>query len=292
MLSIEAIVNLLNDQGKGYKCPPFIAKWRGVYYGMSLHTTGACPAFRILNPGANAAYRTRSRGTNAGYTYPVGFYGWEYQQIFELYLLNRHPREADDTFQWRLSQYRPYTRTPFQKCMDVVSGAIFQDSNYSISLENKDDADYIFGPNFNGYDLISYVRNNLQWICEDPNGVFVTIPKEPGYATTTSQIEPRVYFIPSKDIIAYNDDEIIFNIRDMAWVVNNIGYFRFQKDTKTNKYIHVDEPNGYYAHLLGRMPCVIAGGIWNTQGWYDSWLNAAKAVADDFVSNKLSLIHI
>ena len=290
MLSVDAVIDLLNDQGKGYKCPPFINKWRGVYYGMSLHTTGACPAFRILNPGAK--YGTdgaggKGRTPQAGWTYPVGFYGWEYQQLFEIYLLNRHPREADETFQWRLSQYRPYTRTPFQMCMDVVAGAIFQDSNFNVTLEDVNDAAYINGNNFNDMDLISYIKSNFQWICEDPNGRFVTIPKEPYYATTTDKIEPRVYFIPSKNIISITDDEMIFNIHDIAWVANNIGYFRFKKDPNTGQYIHMDAANGgYYAHMMGRYPSVIAGGKWNTQGWFDSWLNAAKAVADDFVSSK------
>lgn len=289
MLSVSAIIDLLNDQGKGFKTPPFINKWRGVYFGMSLHTTGACPAFRILKPGANYENTGKNgpRAPRAGWTYPVGFYGWEYQQLFEIYLLNRHPREADETFQWRLSQYRPYTRTPFQKCMDVVSGAIFQDGNYSLTLDNADDASYIDGNNFNDHDLIGYIKNNFQWICEDPNGRFIVIPKEPYYATTTSKIEPRVYFIPSKNIISITDDEIVFNIRDIAWVANNIGYFRFKKDPATDKYIHIDGSyGGYYAHMFGRVPNIVAGGVWNTQGFYDSWLNAAKAIADDFVSSK------
>lgn len=287
MLSIQGILNLLND--KNYKVPPFISKWRGVYYGMSLHTTGACPAFRILKEGANQGNSKLIKDFKGGWIYPVNFYGWQYQQLFELYLLNRHPREPEETFQWRLSQYKPYTRTPFQKCMEVVSGAIFQDSNYSVVMEDKDDNDYIWGANFNNKTLIDYIKSNFQWICEDPNGVFVTIPAEPYYATTTSSIQPRVYFIPSKDIIALTDDEIIFNIRDIAWVVNNIGYFRFQKSNETGKYIHIDgDKGGFYAHLLGRIPMIMAGGIWNTQGFYDSWLNAAKAVADDFVTNKSS----
>lgn len=285
MLSINAIIDLLND--KSYKCPPFINKWRGIYYGMSLHTTGACPAFRLLNNNAPRSNRNGDKSSQAGWIYPTGFYGRAYQEIFEVYLLNRHPREADETFQWRLSQYRPYTRTPFQKCMEVVSGAIFQDSNYAVVVDNADDAAYIQGNNFNGMDLVSYIKNNFQWICEDPNGRFVTIPKEPYYATTTSKIEPHVYFIPSKDIISMSDDEIIFNIRDIAWVVNNIGYFRFKISPDTGKYIHIDEANGgFYAHMMGRMPNIIAGGKWNTQGFFDSWLNAAKAVADDFVSSK------
>lgn len=288
MLSVQAIIELLNSQGKGYKTPPFLVKWRGIYFGMSLHTTGACPAFRLLNNGA-AGKAKQDRQNRAGWIFPTNFYGWQYQQLFELYLLNRHPREAEETLQWRLSQYRPFQREPLLKCMNIIIGALFQDSNYSIKLEDKDDNDYIWGNNFNGMNLIDYVKSNFQWIVDDPNGRFITIPKEPYYATTTSKIEPRVYFIPTKDIISLTDDEIIFNIYDIAWVINNQGYFRFKKDAN-GQYIHIDEAHGgYYAHMMGRQPNIVAGGNWNTQGFYEGWLNAAKPVLDESVGSRSSL---
>jgi hypothetical protein len=291
MLSVPALLDLLND--KNYKTPPFIVKWRGVYFGMSLHTTGACPAFRLLSNGnfegsngTNSGRGSRSRG---GLIFPVGFYGWQYQDLFEIYLLNRHPREPEETHQWRLSQYRPYQRDPLLKCISIVSGAIFQDGNYGIHMEDQEDNDYIFGNNFNGSSLIGYIIKNFQWICEDPNGIFVTIPKEPYYETTTPRIEPHVYFIPSRDIITITEDEVVFTINDIAWVVNNQYYFRFKKDD-TGKYIHIDhEYGGFFAHMRGKIPYVAAGGIWNTQGFYESWLNAAKAVADDIVSARSAL---
>jgi len=284
MLSIDAVVNLLNDTS--FVTPPFLFKWRDIYYRMSLHTTGACPSFK------NLRYETKqgkawNTGTWVGDTVnPIGWAGLRYDWIFDTFLLNRHPRESEITRQWRKSQYKPYTQAPFQQVIDKAIGTIFADSNYSVKVEDKEDNDYIQGNNFHGKSLVGYMSQQLQAICEDPNGIFVTIPAEPYYNTTTARIEPRVYFIPTRDIIHLTKDEVIFNCMDLAWLVNNIGYFRFEKDD-TDKYIHVDEKyGGYYAHLMGNQPKHFAGGIWNTQGFYESYLKAAQAFADQFVSDR------
>lgn len=52
---------------------------------------------------------------------------------------------------------------------------------------------------------------------------------------------------------------------------------------KDGRYRLVD---GYYAHLLNRLPAYRAGGIRNSKGFRQSWLNAAKPIADEFVGEK------
>lgn len=281
MLTVEQAVEILNN--KSYKLPPFITKWRQNYYGMSLHISGACPSFKSLATG-----RTRQQQSIQfkGMIYPPGYCGLPYQDIFASYLLTQHPREPDDIFNYRLSQYKPYTREPIRRCIDVFKSAIFQDSSYSINIEDKADSDYINGDNFNGMDLVSYLKSNIDWIVEDPNGVFITIPKAAYNETDTEKIEPEVFFIPTKNIIQLSKDEIIFIISDSAWLVNNQDYFKLEKDSK-GKYIAPDKTTGgYYSHQLGRIPHIVAGGVWNTQGWFESWLISCKAIADDFVGVK------
>lgn len=274
MLSIQGVTALLNDSS--YQTPAVIHKWRDVYYGISLHTTGACPSFRQL----------RGDGRAGEVVYPTGYYGPRYDYLFDTYLLNRHPRESEAIRQWRKSQYKPYTQAPFQQVIDITRGAIFQDSNYSISIDDKDDNDYIQGNNFNGKSLPQFISDSFQSICEDPNGFFVVLPAQPHYATTTSRISPKVYFIPSRNIVGIGDDEMIFELGGTVWCVNTIGYFRFEEN-EDGEYEHVDEAyGGYYAHMLGRLPALVAGGIWNTHGFYESWLKAAQAFADEFVSSK------
>lgn len=276
MLDINSVIALLNDPSR--ELPKQVATWRNIYYRMSLHTTGACPAFCVQ--------RYNEDRWIPGTVQPVGWAGLVYDTIFDDILLNRHPREHEVTRQWRKSQYRPWTQAPFQQVIDKATGSIFADNNYTIRIDNKDDDDYINGRNFCNKTLAGYIASQFKAVCEDPNGVFITVPKEPYYATTTTKIEPHVYFIPSRDIMYITKDEIVFNLVDYAWVVNNLGYFRFEKD-EHGKYIHVDEQyGGYYAHLLGRRPIQIAGGIWNTLGYYDSYLKPGQAFADEFVSSK------
>lgn len=273
MLSVEGILNLLNDGTR--REMPFLCKWRDVYYGMSLHIDGACPAFQYL----------RTDSESPIWVYPKNWFGWEYQRLFEVFHFNNFPTEPEITRQWRFSQYKPFTQDPMHRCIQTVIGSIFQDSGYSITVENKDDNEYIWGENFDkNKNLVGYFQDKFQNICNDPNGFFLTIPKEPHYATTTQKIEPHIYFIPSKNILHVTKDEIIFDGWDeYTWAVNGIGYFRFIK--QENKYIHVDEAyGGYYMHLIGRMPLMIAGGMWNTQGFYDSWLTAAKSIADEYIA--------
>lgn len=280
MLSLDGILDFLNNPGyeKGYMQDRRIMNWRRIYYGMSLHMAGVCPVYQYLRGGDNV-YVT---------FYPMGeqFYEWEYQVIFDSQLFSRHPREPELLRQWRLSQYKPFTKSPFKQVVQVTTGAIFQDGNYGITVDDQQDNEYIWGNNFHGKSLAKFVQDKFQSICEDPNGLFVVIPKEPYYATNTPRIEPDVWFIPSKFIRWHSHDEVIFEVDEVHWVVNSIGYFRFAKDER-KKFYNIDgEFGGYYTHNLTHVPNYVAGGVWNTKGFYDSWLDAAKALADEFVSSK------
>jgi len=277
MLSYQGILDFLNDTNR--KCEERIIRWRNVYFDMSLHVDGACPAYQDL-----------SSPNKSCWVFPTNYFGRDYQWIFENRLYSKHPRESKDQRNWRLSQHRPFTQQPFLQVIQVLMGAIFQDSNYSIDIENKDDADYIWGNNFEGKNLVGYISEKFQNICVDPNGVFVVIPKEPYYKTTTERIEPKVVWIPSRFIERRTEDEIIFAYDSYMWCANIYGIFRYEqrKNAKgEDQWVSVDGvTRGYYGHMLMRAPNHVGGGIWNTQGFYESWLHSAKAWADEFVSNK------
>lgn len=240
-----------------------------VYYEMSLHIDGACPA-----------YEDKRYGTMI---YPTNYFGIEYQRIFETSLFSKFPFESEETRNYRMSQYRPQQQEPFLKAIQVIVGAIFQDGNYTVEIDNKRDSDYIWGENFEGKHLISWVSKYFSNICNDPNGYVVVIPKY-SRAETKGDVEPVLWFIPSVDIIYVSDEDLLFKRGDDYWLINKIGYFRYRKDESNNPVLMDD--GGYYAHMLNRLPFRIAGGIWNTQGFYNSWLYAAKAIADEFVGEK------
>lgn len=279
MLSIPEIISLLSgsDYEKAYLKDYRIRHWREVYYGMSLHISGIKPNYQYLRWDGGESY---SRVWYYDFNSP--FYDWEYQFIFDTQLFSRHPREPEVTRQWRLSQYKPFTKAPFKQIIQVTTGALFQDSGYSVTVDDQKDSDYIWGANFHGKPLVKYVEDKFQSICEDPNGFFLVIPKY-SRLETEGQIEPKVRFIPSKYIRFATDDEIIWCEGDVHWVVNRVGYFRFKNID--SKWVNLDgDDNGYFGHGLGHIPAYVAGGNWNARGFYDSWLDSAKAIADEFVS--------
>lgn len=282
MLRLEEAYQIINGS---YTIPSYITqkirRWEDVYYGMSLHMAGVTPRYQSTSPLAKN-----------GYIYPPGYCSERHQALFDNYLLNAHPYENEMTRNWRYSQYKPLTKAPFQQCLQVITGAIFQDSNYTIDLDNRDDNEYIWGNNFHGKNIAAYFAWALQYICEDPNGYFVTLPKEPRYNTTTKKVEPNIWFVKSKDIIWHTEDDFIFLYEHTKWHLNKVGIFRY-KETEPENGVWEPHPEdkihgGYFAHMFDRLPIDVAGGIWNTMGYYDSWFVAAKALADDFIMPKSS----
>jgi hypothetical protein len=279
MLSIPEIIELLSGSTyeKAYLKDYRIRHWREVYYGMSLHISGIRPNYQYLRWDGGDSY---SRVWYYDFNSP--FYDWEYQFIFDTQLFSRHPREPEVTRQWRLSQYKPFTKAPFKQIIQVTTGALFQDSGYSVTIDDQQDNDYIWGGNFNGKTLVKYVEDKLQVICEDPNGLFLVVPRQSRNEAQGDKVEPEVRFIPSKYVRHVTDDEIIWCEDDVHWVVNRVGYFRFKN--VESKWINIDGNDGYFGHGLGHIPAYVAGGNWNARGYFDSWLDAAKAIADEFVS--------
>lgn len=259
-MTTSEVLDLLNNKKKVEKrMKDALDVWREVYYGMSIHTAGIMPQYSI-----------------AGHSCKPRIWCKEWQDIFDYKLFARHPREGN-LRDLRYSMYRPLTKAPLNQCLEVLSGAIFQDSNYHIEIEDKQDNDYIWGNNFHGYDLIGYFANiGINHMAEDPNGVFLRIPK-------AEQIEGRldvdIWFINTKDILFLDATEILFKRDDYAYWVDTETIYRFQYVNK--KY---ENAGGYYAHMLGYLPISIAGGYWNSQGHYDSFLDKAKPLCDEFAS--------
>lgn len=268
MLSILELTDIVNERGKYNDKDLRYNQWRRIYYGMSIHVDGVLPSFILPNG------------------YPYHPMGWThelispYDEIFNLLLLAQYPNEAIETRNYRLSVYRPLTRAPFMQCIQVITGAIFQDSGYSITIEDKSDNDYIWGNNFDGKPLTQYISDSFPSIIEDPNGYFVTVPKvEDG-----RKVESEVWFVFSKQIIYKSDDEIVFINKDTKWVVNRVGYWRYRKSPNSNEWVLI-EPDGYFAHMTGILPALVAGGVWNNQGYYSSWFENAKPVADEYAAS-------
>jgi hypothetical protein len=281
-----AELDVLNLIGGRAKLPPKVEEklnmWRGVYYRMSLHIDGICPAFKSLR--YNERLMTYVLGKK---TFPNNW-SIEYQELFDIYYFSTHPKEPEITRQWRYSQYKPFTQAPFIEAIDIITGAIFQDSGYVVKVDDKEDSEYINGNNFHGKTLVEYLASNFASVCSDPNGYFVFIPTKPRNEFAEGEkITVEICYIFTKQIRYISRDEIIFEHDGYIWNVNKVGYFRYEKGEDGKTWYNVDgENDGYYAHMLEELPIIIGGGKWNAQGFYDSWLMGARPHADEFISGK------
>jgi hypothetical protein len=276
-MSPDKALQIINKTVKlDSKLQRHLEQCKHVYYGMSLHMAGITP--RFTHP------ITRKLISPPCYDTP-------YQYLFDNVLLNRHPREPEELRDYRYSQYRPMTKAPFNQVTEITAAALFQDSNYTLTISDPDDSAYIWDNNFDGYDLIQYFANKgIKYIMEDPNGFFVYVPKYSLYEAQAMQgkLAIDIWFVYSKDII-YTDPtgkSLIFYKDQYVYLIDDRTIWRFtQKELNSKTY--VVDPNakdGYYAHMFGKVPASKAGGVWNTQGYYDSYLDKAKAAADDYIS--------
>lgn len=269
-LNNSTVLGYLNDIIPNPK-KETIRRWRDVFYEISLHTKGARPKFK--DP-------SNDHGVHIT---PPRYLGEEYQSLFDNYLLSRHPRENEVTRNWRYSQYRSFTKAPFGMLTDILRGAIFQDSQYTLTLPDKEDNDYIWNNNFDGRSLISYISEVIvPAVVEDPNGQVVRIPSKPWYEQTASRIEVEVFFVNSKDIVYPGKEDFVFKRGEYAYWITPNSIFRYVQDAGK---LYIPEPKGYYATRLGHLPCTAGGGIWNTEGYYDSYYDKAVAAANEFISS-------
>lgn len=285
MLNESQIIDFLRKNGDPAQTKDRdILNAQQVYFEMSLHIDGVTPPFAHLID--------TKKGWGAEGNLEVFRPNFEfmvrYQNIFDCKLLNRHPRESYHTHQWRLSQYKPFTKRPFAQVIQVVSGAVFQDGNYSIIVENDADNKYIWDNNFEGKSLAGYIREHFQDIGNDPNAYFIVKPVLSAAiyrANPSSPIAPGVFYVPSKRTLMNTPDELIWIDNGVWWVANREVYMRFEK--RDGDIVNIDGKGGfYYYHDLGVVPRVKCGGLRNSQGYFDSWFDAAKAVADEYVSAK------
>jgi hypothetical protein len=276
---IKQVTEILN--GKATLTPlAILTKWKNIYYNVSVHTTGVCPSYYPLR------YDDRTYKAVLGSTLYYPFY-WlypEYDIVFER-LFGMHPREPHATRELRKSMYKPYQQAALSKAMDKCKAIISADNKYTLLVDDKADNDYIWGDNFDGKNLVDFFFWHFKAICEDPNSKFIVRTKKPAKEQNTGKVDVEIVHVPTRRIVYCSDDELIYYEGDnnlYAWYVNGASYLRFKKQ-EDGSYTHMDGRNGYYAHMLGRLPVHTAGGIWNTHGFYDSYIQPAIPFCDDFV---------
>lgn len=263
MYSLEKVAEILNsswnDKPDSYKFG------LSEYYSMTIHTDGILPYYN-----SSSGNRVSMDMRNCP----------EYQYIFDNVLFSRHPRENEKIRNWRYSQYVPQQRDPFLRIISVVNASIFQDTNYSLTIEGKEDEGFVWDKTNSFFQQFSGLSKD---ILTDASGYIVVLP-DISWGDPKRKVKPYLAFAKTPSIKIVTDDEFAFELGDIVWLINKVGYFRFAKNKKTGTYELLDA-DGYYAHLFNTLPIVVAGGIKNEYG-FQSWLISGKPYADEFVSAK------
>ena len=110
------------------------------------------------------------------------------------------------------------------------------------------------------------------------------LPAEPFNATTTPDLRPVLWFVPSVKTYYRDTDDLLFERGDAVWWVTRQAIFRLSKNSE-GQYAF-NGSSAYYAHLFGELPVQVAGGDVNSLGFYESYVDKAKAWADEFISAK------
>ena len=280
---IKKVTDILNGKDK-ITIPAILSKWQNIYYNTSVHTTGVCPSYYPLR--YENVTRIVTLGTSA--VQPIYWIYPQYDIVFER-LFGMHPREPEILRELRKSLYKPYQQAPLTQAMDKCKAIISAENKYTLIVDDQDDNAYIWGNNFDGKNLVDFIFWHWKAICEDPNSLFLVTTDRPAKEMKSGKVTCKIMHIPTRRMYYPSADEIIFyETDDLIWYINGASYLRFERDGSGN-WAHMDGRSGYYAHMLGRLPCHCAGGVWNTHGFYDSYLQPAIPFCDELVGARSDL---
>lgn len=167
---------------------------------VQIHTTGARPAF------------------NAGKTYglqkPKG-YDAKFDVLFATRLLNRHPNESIESYNWRLSVYAPVAKELYDRFLTMCRGTILQPNSFDISVDENTD-EYIKG----GY-LYDVLHRAIPFILENPYGYMAVIESDVREKDPTEPVKPTIVFIPAEKLIMMDDTSCAFYWRGLVVFMDN-----------------------------------------------------------------------
>lgn len=166
------------------------------------------PADYDSRVGASLAVQIHTSGTRPKYT--LNGYGEQpesydprFDNLFKTRLLNRHPNESDDLYNWRLSVYSPISKEISDRFMNHAKGCILQPNNYVISGDDNTQ-EYI-----DSIDLRSLLNTGIEYLFNNPKGLIAVIVEDYDGQQTT-KIKPTIKFIYPGDILMQDSESVAF----------------------------------------------------------------------------------
>ncbi len=154
---------------------------------VQVHSTGARPYF-TLN----------------GKTIHPETYNKKFDDVFRYRLLNRHPNENDEFYNWRLSVYAPIGKELFDRFLEMAKGAILQPNNYSVSVDDPS------GQYINNEFIRITAAKGLEFFLNNPTGYMAVIESDGVEKDQTDSMRPEIVYISCEDVIQLDSESVVF----------------------------------------------------------------------------------
>lgn len=253
--TIAAIKTAVNN--KSMPQPKHYKKWVEASDRISFHAKGVRPIFRKTN---NKGFLLNAIGEQIGKGGAIvtpASYEPKYQYLIDDYILNRHPNESVDYYNWRLSTFPIVAQEIYLNAKQQILGAIFQSSQYC--LESLDEAVDTY---LDSIDFENWVTNVLpELVFTDPYGLCAVIESHLTPFPATEKAEPIVKWVDShcikqykKDVYLLFEDEPTQDRRILIYLDANY-CIKFLETLEKDKF----DVLTWYEHGLNKLPVIENG---------------------------------
>lgn len=158
---------------------------------------GASLAIQVHSTGARPMFTLDKR------TYKPENYHERFDTHFKTRILNRHPNESDESYNWRLSVYSPIAKEIFDRFLNFAKGSILQPNNWAISADEKT-TEYL-----STYSITNCIIEGLEHVLNNPKGFMAVIC--PGYdGLTTTALKPEIVCVAPDQVLMIDSDSVAF----------------------------------------------------------------------------------
>lgn len=204
---------------------------------INLHAKGIRPKFK--NPRINAKYSTN------GWIVPAN-YEERYQYVFDNYILNRHPNEMDEHYQWRLATYPIIAHEVYLKINQQILGSIFQNNQYTLNIVNDKVREWCDKVEFNKV----LTESIPDFIFREYGGLIVINEGHIEEFASDEAALPVLQYVEPKDVVYLSSDELIFIQGDLYFYIDKTETTKIKVDKKAKKYTIL----ATYSHGFGELP--------------------------------------
>jgi len=274
-MEFQELFDKLND---GKLTPPADKKkWEEASDRISVHAKGIRPQFQ--NPrkgraGVNGMYQ-------GGLVTPAN-YEERYQYLFDNYILNRHPNEQEEHYQFRLSVFPALAKEIYLQGKTQVGGSIFQQSQYTIAANDELGQEYL-----DSIDFTKRVQEQFfEHILTDPFGKFAIVEKHLGEFSSDEKALPDIELVESRHILHYEAKESILFCASEKIDGRKVLYYLdrqyciklIQTEQRKKQYVVF----AAYEHGLGELPVVD-----NNKYLFESFVTWADLIGRNFSDDEI-----